>query len=180
MDNDSIHFRSINNETGLLEDIEEVRELGLGLVGLLKQILRHPVIRLLMSPGEFIDDVSFTVMCESLLTIMSQAEFVRRTAGAAGFDPLTVEREIRDSGLSETLPRSHPDAPKPALPPLDPNDPLVKDSIYLSEIARHPEWLATSGSKAEKVELSPEMEKFLLDLLRKEKDEPEADQPPAL
>ena len=157
-------FHSINRVTGMLQDIEEVREVGLGLATILKDMLSHPFMRIIMPPGLLLDSASYAVMCEGLLQTRSQASFVRETSRLLGENPLKVEYEISKAGLSEELPSTHPDAPHPVLPPLDPNDPSVQSSWFLSQIARHPEWLTVP----EQTKLSPDLENFIRDLLDEE------------
>ncbi len=145
-------FHSVDRVTGMLQDIEEVREVGLGLATILKDMLSHPFMRIIMPPG--------------LLQTRSQASFVRETSRLLGENPLKVEYEISKAGLSEELPSTHPDAPRPNLPPLDPNDPSVQSSWFLTQIAQHPEWLTV-----EKTQLSPKLEQTIRDLLDRKDDD---------
>src|SRR5260221_13177913 len=88
-------FHSIDRVTGMLQDIEEVREVGLGLATILKDMLSHPFMRLIMPPG--------------LLQTLSQASFVRETSRLLGENPLNMEYEISNAVLSEEWPSTHPE-----------------------------------------------------------------------
>src|SRR5258707_5770863 len=118
---DDEQFHSIDRVTGMLQDIEEVREVGLGLAVILKDMLSHPFMRIIMPPGLLLDSASYAVMCEGLLQTRSQASFVRETSRLLGENSLKVEYEISKAGLSEELPSTNPDAPRPSLPPRDAN-----------------------------------------------------------
>src|SRR5258708_21493576 len=96
-DEEKLH--SINRETGMLEDINEVREVGLGLAMILKDLLSDPFTRMRMPPGLLLDSASYAVMCEGLLRTQSQAQFVRETSRLVGENPLKVEYEISKAGL---------------------------------------------------------------------------------
>lgn len=165
-------FKSLNKETGMLEDIDEVRRVGVILVNILHRLLLSPSIRLTMSPGMFLDMVTTVIFSESLFHTLSEADAMRLASGLLGLGPLEMEEQIRELGLSEKLPPTHPDAASHKMPldPLDPDNPLVRDSEVLRRsLERRKE--KDSEKKAERVELPPTLEAFLKELSLEDKQE---------
>jgi hypothetical protein len=162
-------YHSVNDKTGMLEDIEEIRDAGAKVADILQTIIKHPLFQVFTDFGLLFDTASFAVSAESMFRPMSQAEYYQKLGEAVGIDPLVVAREIAAGGLSDTLPPSHPEAPKMDAPQLDPNDPVVKSSAILSYIANE---RGKDVKPEEKVELPlPEgLESFLRDLLSKDTD----------
>jgi hypothetical protein len=190
-------LRGVNPETGMTEDIEEARRVGLLLVDMLKQILDSPLLRLNVPLGFYMDVAGVLVTVESLLKRLSQAQYIRELALMVyGYVPLEVEQEIQVRGYSETLPTTHPDAPRPPLDELANVDPeLVKQSRLLSEVVKQaqqeraarrdrqaPGAASPPGSDASSggVGLSPEVESFLLGLSEKLKREGGGEEKPGL
>lgn len=161
-------FRSLNRETGMLEGIEDVRRVVLRLLIELEVMLQHPVILMLLPPGTLVDMASLVVSARSVVQPMSQAEFLRRLGQLMGAPTSEIEELIRESGVSETLPMTHPDSTSlPAgLTPLDPNDPVVKSSMILSEVAKAENDRARE--KQGRVDLPPTIEDFLRGLMKED------------
>jgi hypothetical protein len=126
---------SYNEETGMLEDIEEVRRVGVSLAHFIERMLLHPVLQILLPASVLVDNATMAVAMESMLRPMSQAEFSRLLGGLLHLSEEEIEEQVRKYGLSEVYPMSHPLAAKVEEPTLDPNDPFVKQSSVLSEIA---------------------------------------------
>ena len=162
------HFNSLNRDTGLIEDINEVRELGIGLANFIIMMVNHPLLQFFIPEGAKLDAIALAVSSKSMMMPMSQADYMRALGNAAGERKEFIEFQIRAQHLSEVLPTTHPDAPKTNLPPLDPNDPVVRESIILSELAKHDERdkqrMTPPLSPEEHVRLSDELEAFLSSL----------------
>lgn len=164
-------FKSFNPRTGMLDDIDEVRQVGLNLAGFLKDMIADPMFAMFFSPGLRFDLVTMAVTSEALLQPTSHAQYIREMANTWGVPRLYTEAMIHRSGISETLPASHPDAPKANFPPLTPDNPLLKDSKFLQDMVK--EQKSSTGketSPEEKVVLTPAMEEFLRTLQGKSKD----------
>ncbi len=158
-------FRSYDDQTGMLQDIDEVREAGVRLAWIIKRMLTHPVLSMLIPRGLVIDTATYVLSIESMLRHMPQAEYYRLLASTIGIPSGEIEVEIKKYGISEVYPMSHPNATILNLPPLDPNDPFIKQSAVLSAIAEMQAKDPTFGKKAlpkeETIALSPELEAFL-------------------
>ncbi|SRR5713101_110551 len=139
-------YKSLNLETGLLEDIDEVRQVGLVLSSLFKKILTNPVFSLIVSVGMRVDLATIVASSEVMLRPTSQAAYMRQLLMLT-YGVLTTEMEeaIRAVGYSETLPTTHPDAPQPDVS-VDPNSPEVEGSQFLQKL------LKDGAIKAEKKE----------------------------
>ena len=157
-------FRSRNDETGMLEDIDEVRRVGVTLAGILQSILLSPILQLSMPPGLFLDVVTMVIQAETMLHTVSEADTLRLLSGLLGKGPLEVEAQIRLLGLSEKLPVTHPDAAthKVKTEPIAPNSPIVRDSEVLRGVY---ELQRREREKEEpRVELPPTLEAFLKEI----------------
>lgn len=167
----SYDFNSLNKETGLLEDIGEVRELAIGLAEFIIMMVNHQVLSIFIPEIARLDAIALAVTAESMLRQTSQAEYLRNFGRATGDGKEFVEDQIRLQNLSETLPMTHPDAPHPA--PLDINDPAVMQMIF-AEIARQRgvKMPPVSPTPEEHVELPPNLENFLKSLSFGEKEPP--------
>ena len=161
-------FKSLNKETGMLEDIDEVRKVGVMLAGILQTVLLSPFVRLTMPPGMYLDTVTTAILGESLLRTISEADAVRLLSGLLGSGPLEAEAQIRRFGLSEKLPPTHPNSitNQTQFPPLDPNDQLVKDSEMLQRVIE-----LSKEKHDERVELPASVENFLKELQQEDKQE---------
>jgi hypothetical protein len=173
MPDNNDQFQSLNEETGLLEDKEEIRLAAAQVADILQTILKNPMIQLFTGFGLLLDTASFAVSMESMFRPMSQAEYYERLGDAMGIDPVTMRLEIAAKGLSRTLPITHPQAPTMNLPPLDPNNPLVRSSSVLSAIAKEERKPKESTRQEqtkpeERVDLPDNLEGFLRDLMNKE------------
>jgi hypothetical protein len=158
--------RSLDEETGLLMDIDEVREAAGRLVDLVKLLAKLPMFDLFITmslpEGMRFDIAVMVASWQSMFIPTSQADSLRTTGVLLGVDPVAVEVLIRDNNLSETLPMSHPNTPDPFQAILDPNDPHVKASIVLSAIAKD------QAKPKEMVDLPESIQKFLDELKSKE------------
>lgn len=159
-------FNSLNEQTGLLEDIKEVREQGLFLADLIFSIMAHPAVKMFFPRGARLDMLTFASQTASFLTPTSQADMLRLLGMAAGIDPLEIEFKIMHYGLSEMLPATHPDAPNPPTEPIDTNDPLVRGSYILGKMAelQAKEAAQTNQLTESPNNLSKEIERLLREL----------------
>ena len=164
-------FKSLNKETGLLEDIDETRVVGLAMVHTLQNLLMSPMVRLTTPPGVFIDMVLMAVLSEARLRVLPEADMVRLLSGLLGAGPLEVEDQIREFHLSEKLPPTHPDAvtQNTDFGPLDPENPIVKNSKALQRMMASDK----QQKKEPRVELPPTLEAFLKELQQEDKPEGE-------
>ncbi len=127
---------SMNTETGMLQDIDAIRAVGLQAVRYAQISISLPAMALYLDLGSIFDIIVALVDAEAMLTPMSQADYFRRRGELMGIDPRETDALIKEYRLSETFPITHPQATRYELPALDPNDPLVRDSRFLSELAR--------------------------------------------
>jgi hypothetical protein len=132
---ENLEFQSLNPETGLLDDPEEVVMLALDLLIFIRQLLDSDLLRRQMPQGFFLDAAAILVSAESMLIPTSQANYLRQLAIIAyGFIPASVEYSIRSMGYSETLPKTHPDAPHPPLTDVSLVNPaIVEESYFLKK-----------------------------------------------
>lgn len=159
-------FRSINPETGLLEDIDEVRAAGLIAVDFVKRLVMSPGLQMLLPMPLKVDIAGIVASVETLLTPMSQAEYMRQLALMVyGHISPQMAFAIRERGYSEVLPPTHPDAPKPDISDvaLRSDDPLVRRSALLSALVAEDE-NKTQPLPEQHTELPPDVEKLLRDL----------------
>jgi hypothetical protein len=162
-------YKSYNEKTGMIEDINEVRKMGIKLARFVLMLANDTPLRLFMPEGLRLDTVVYAVSAMSLLQPTSQAQFMRELARALGTSDEAIEELIRDAGLSELLPEGHPDAPKIDAPLLDPNDPEVRQSAILSHIAE--EQQKQPAQEEARTELPAGLEEFLRSLMEgKEKE----------
>lgn len=108
-------YKSLNKETGLIEDIDEVREAGIRMSEIIYAMMAEPLMALIMPPDIAFLLAAAAVTNESHMRPMSQAELVRKLASLSGgpLAPMVAEMQIQRNHLSETLPYTHPDAPQP-------------------------------------------------------------------
>jgi hypothetical protein len=124
-------FTSLNPETGLLEDPEEVVQLALDLLIFIRQLLSSDLLRMLLPQGFFLAAAAILVNAESMLIPTSQANYLRQLAlDAYGYIPVEVEYQISARGYSEVLPKTHPNAPRPPLPDVSMVDPEIVHQSY--------------------------------------------------
>ena len=162
-------LRSLNPETGMLEDIDEVRQAGLDLADLILFLVQHPLVRMLLPPGMIFDVVAVAANHRAYFTKTSQAQLMRSIGAAFRANPLETELQIRLHGLSEELPITHPDAAKmPPLPPMSQDNPLVQGSVFLPDMLRQQEERQKQEQEQQKppehVELPADLEEFLKSL----------------
>lgn len=157
-------FVSLNRETGMLEDPDEIRRAALTALITIKKLLSNPLMALVIPIGVRLDVASLLVMVESFLRPTSQAAYLRQLALLSyGYIDARFDEQIREMGYSETLPTTHPDAPHPIPPPMDPNSPEVKGSLVLQDILRR-EQSRTAQPQEPKVDLPKDLEEFLKSL----------------
>lgn len=132
------HYKSLNEETGMIEDINEVRDLSLRIIKSYRHILSSPIVQLATPYSMQIDLVTMLASAESMIRHMSQADYLRIVGTGLGATPSATEEYIKLLGASETLALTHPDAPRPDIDEemaIDPNDPLFKGSYVVEQIA---------------------------------------------
>jgi hypothetical protein len=173
MAEDESRYHSMNRETGMLEDIEEVRELVVTMTEALELVLSHPLVSLSIPYGMKLDLISMLTGARSLVRFTTQANLLREIAKATGQYDQEIEDTIRDLHLSETVPATHPEASdeRPNLPPLDPEDPEVKSSRVLSHIAKErqdQDRKPVETPTPEPVELSTPVEEYLKNLFKED------------
>jgi len=155
-------------ETGMLEDPEEIRQVAMLVVSSFKKVLSHPIISALLPVGVKLDMAALLVSVESMLHTMSQAAYLRQLALVSyGYIWPAFEEELRGMGYSETLPTTHPDAPHPVPPPMDPNSQEVRTSSVLQQIMKEQE----EKPAEPRVDLPQGLEDFLKGLGADEKKE---------
>jgi hypothetical protein len=159
---------SLDLETGLLTDIDEVRAMADRLAVILQSIIADPlvVLELMLSPGLKIDIVMAVATGRSMLSVTSQAAFIRNMGQMLGNNPVDMEMAIKNIGVSETLPSTHPDAPQLSLPtaPLRYDQSTIRGSYILSKMdkAKHEE----AAKSEEPLTVLPDtLEQFLRDSL---------------
>lgn len=150
-------LESVDAETGMLTDIDAIRELGLRIAQLAKSLVALPTTLMIFGQGGVLDMATAIISSEALLHVVSQADYYRKLGELLGDDPRHVEGMIRTLGLSETLPWTHPDAPvlPPELEPqIDLNDPRVQSSYVLTRIGI--EQMARASRQLEQTDQPPE------------------------
>lgn len=165
--NESNPLESLDAETGMLTDIDAIRELGLRIARLAKSLLVLPTTAMLFDRGTVLDMAVAIVNTESLLHVMSQAGYYRRLGELLGADPWQVEGSIHLLGLSEVLPWTHPDAPVPTQETqINPNDPRVRQSVVLQQIVQAQAEQVQAEPKPQEppIELPPSIDEFLKSL----------------
>lgn len=106
-------FHSYDPETGVLQDIEEIRTLGLALVELLSGMLANPVVQMSLPMSLLGRCAGACASSISALRQTSQAEHYRIIARIIGLSEKDARDATREFGLSETYPNQH----KKATPP---------------------------------------------------------------
>jgi hypothetical protein len=170
-------LESLNVETGLLEDVDAIREIGIRSTHLAQVLLQMPMAHLLFDQGQLVDLAIALSSSESMLSYMSQANYHRRLGQLVGADPRETEELIAAYKLSEVLPLTHPQAVKPEQEVLDPNHPLVKESRVLQQILAEQEdsKRQESVTQDEPVYLPPGIENFLKNFGREGDYQPEGE-----
>jgi hypothetical protein len=97
-------YVSKDPKTGMLEDIEEVRQETLLLAGLLEAFLQEPMVKMLLPSEVLMKAASVVVVSKSLVKFMSQAQGNRELGLLLGLDPRITEMVIHQFAISETLP----------------------------------------------------------------------------
>lgn len=103
-------YPSMNRETGVIENIDDLRAAAQAYLELIYIVLRLPLIGIFLPDSIMFDLAAAAVSLESMTHQMSQAGMLRKTASFIGRET-AAEEQIANYGLSETLPNSHPDAP---------------------------------------------------------------------
>jgi len=170
-------FASLNKETGMLGDPEEIRHVALLVISSFKRVLSNPFISMILPIGVKLDLAALIVNVESLLHTMSQAAYLRQLALVSyGYIGPAFEEELQKMGYSEVLPTTHPNAPHPVPPPMDPNSREVRDSMILQEILKR-EYEQSPGPTqppdrdVPRTELPPGLDEFLKGLIDPPKEE---------
>lgn len=194
-------YSSINTETGLLEDIDELRDVARRLVLFIKVIANMGLLDFAFSKPALFDIAASIAMMESMTVETTQANFQRTLGLIMGASPTYVEEVIRKNNLSEEYPPMHPKATPVDVSQvkLDPNDPSVQDSKLLQNLVEYlgevqggtpvqplsessdsssPRPTNEEVGDVEPVELPEGMENFLRDVLgtvEGENDDPDGD-----
>src|SRR5258708_89616 len=171
-DNGKDRWKSLNFETGMVEDLEDARTLILKLAQLLADLLTHPMIDFLMPEGIRMDYALLTVGARSMAEFTSEADFMRSVAVLSGQGREAGELIVLMSGLSETLPSTHPAIEKhhlseAELAGMQPMGSEILDSILKQEqerLANNPTPTPINVTELEHVKLSPELEDYLKEL----------------
>src|SRR6266702_1025679 len=130
-------FASLNKETGMLGDPEEIRHVALLVISSFKRVLSNPFISMILPIGVKLDLAALIVNVESLLHTMSQAAYLRQLALVSyGYIGPVFDEELQKMGYSETLPTTHPSAPHPVPPLMNPASPEVREGMRLEEILK--------------------------------------------
>ena len=149
-------YKSLNKETGLLEDIDEVRHLATDMGEFLLMLLSHPILELVLSPGELAEMLVLTVLKVGQVKFTTQADQTRKVGRLYGTSAADIESVVRDFNLSEEFPGSDERSAQitsDMLPQLDPQDPMVKSSPVLQS--------ALQAQIKARTPLDPGIEKFL-------------------
>ncbi len=156
-------YKSLNKETGLLEDIDEVRHLATDMGEFLLVLLSHPILKLVLSPGELAELLVLTALKVGQVKFTTQADQMRTVGRLSGISAAAIESVVREFNLSEEFPGSDERSAQityDMLPQLDPQDPIVKSSPVLQS--------ALQEQTKAKTPLDPSIERFLSRLMDKE------------
>jgi hypothetical protein len=159
---------SLNKETGLLEDIDQVRGVAVHLGTIVRKLLSMPWNTLLMPQGVMIDLAVVTSSMQSMVQFTTYADSLRDLGQMLGMSEMEIEASVHAVGASEVLPSTHPSLPElppPSVDGFDLSNPLVQDSVVLQQLlskgepppSNKPDDLVAD----EPVQLPEELQKFL-------------------
>lgn len=167
-------FDSLNKETGMLDGIEEVRELALTLSELAMRMLMSPAVLSLFSVPMLSDLRVFLILCDALLEPTTQYALFRRLGLLSGLQGVQIEQLADEFHLSHEYPTTHPiaQAAWEHVPDIQPDD---AQSPVLRQLLREQQrWKREGGGKQEaSAPLFGGVEDFLDSVLRAQNKEGE-------
>lgn len=163
-------IKSFNLETGMVEDIEEVRILAVNIIDGFLRTLLLPIVQATTDPGTLFDLAFSLILVRSSMKFTSQAQLYREMAGLFGQTPAQTEEEIRRYNMSEEFAYTSSNATPvnidhQAIADSLRNGRLFQSSTLIQQVVREAE------SAPSNVHLSSEIESFLQSLQKHEGNE---------